>query len=37
MQDVVARQTTSFGDIADRLLWPAMLRRLDRLDPSYRD
>jgi ribulose-5-phosphate 4-epimerase/fuculose-1-phosphate aldolase len=37
VQDVVARQTASFGDIADRLLWPALLRRLDRLDRSYRD
>jgi len=37
VQDVVARQTASFGDIADRLLWPALLRRLDRFDRSYRD
>jgi ribulose-5-phosphate 4-epimerase/fuculose-1-phosphate aldolase len=37
VQDVVTRQTASFGDIADRLLWPALLRRLDRLDRSYSD
>ena len=37
IQDTVAKQVTSFGDIADRLLWPAMLRKLDRLDTSYRD
>jgi ribulose-5-phosphate 4-epimerase/fuculose-1-phosphate aldolase len=37
VQDVVTRQTASFGDIADRLLWPAMLRRLERSDRSYRD
>jgi ribulose-5-phosphate 4-epimerase/fuculose-1-phosphate aldolase len=37
VQNVVTRQTASFGDIADRLLWPALLRRLDRLDRSYRD
>ncbi len=36
VQDVVTRQVASFGDVADRLLWPAMLRRLDRLDTSYR-
>ena len=36
VQDLVTRQVSSFGDIADRLLWPAMLRRLDRLDTSYR-
>jgi ribulose-5-phosphate 4-epimerase/fuculose-1-phosphate aldolase len=36
VQEVVTRQTASFGDIADRLLWPAMLRRLDRTDRSYR-
>ena len=37
VQDVVTRQVASFGDVADRLLWPAMIRRLDRLDPRYRD
>ena len=37
VQDVVTRQVASFGDIADRLLWPAMLRRLDRHDTRYRE
>jgi ribulose-5-phosphate 4-epimerase/fuculose-1-phosphate aldolase len=37
VQEVVTRQTASFGDIADRLLWPALLRRLDRADRSYRN
>lgn len=37
VQDLVTRQVASFGDIADRLLWPALLRRLDRLDTSYRN
>jgi hypothetical protein len=37
VQRVVTRQTASFGDIADRLLWPALLRRLDRIDRSYRN
>jgi ribulose-5-phosphate 4-epimerase/fuculose-1-phosphate aldolase len=37
VQDVVTRQTADFGDIADRLLWPALLRRLDRKDASYRE
>jgi ribulose-5-phosphate 4-epimerase/fuculose-1-phosphate aldolase len=37
VQDVVRRQTADFGDVADRLLWPALLRRLDRKDTSYRD
>ena len=36
VQDVVTRQTASFGDIADRLLWPALLRRLDSSDRGYR-
>lgn len=26
-----------FSVLADKLLWPALLRKLDRLDPSYRD
>jgi ribulose-5-phosphate 4-epimerase/fuculose-1-phosphate aldolase len=25
------------GNFADKMLWPAMLRRLDRIDPSYRN
>jgi ribulose-5-phosphate 4-epimerase/fuculose-1-phosphate aldolase len=36
VQDLVARQTVSFGDMADRLLWPALLRKLDRIDTGYR-
>ena len=36
VQALVTRQVSSFGDIADRLLWPAMLRKLDRIDPGYR-
>lgn len=37
VRDKVAAQTNWFSDVADRLLWPAILRRLDRIDPSYRD
>ena len=37
VQDVVTRQVASFGDIADRLLWPAMLRQLDQRDTSFRN
>jgi len=37
IQALVTRQVATFGDIADRLLWPAMLRRLDRIDRSYRE
>jgi ribulose-5-phosphate 4-epimerase/fuculose-1-phosphate aldolase len=37
VQAIVTQQVSSFGDIADRLLWPAMLRKLDRLAPGYRD
>jgi ribulose-5-phosphate 4-epimerase/fuculose-1-phosphate aldolase len=37
VQGLVAQQAAGFGDVADRLLWPAMLRRLDRIDASYRD
>jgi ribulose-5-phosphate 4-epimerase/fuculose-1-phosphate aldolase len=37
VQQVVTQQVASFGDIADRLLWPAMLRKLDRLDAGYRE
>jgi len=36
VQEVVGRQAAIFGDFADRLLWPAMLRRLDRIDTGYR-
>ena len=34
---IVDEQVADFGDIADRLLWPALLRRLDRQNPGYRD
>ena len=27
----------SLGILAERLAWPALLRKLDRIDPSYRD
>ena len=37
IQKVVAGQVSSFGDVADRLLWPALLRRLDRQNPGYRE
>lgn len=35
----VARQTPPSGvsGLAERLAWPALLRKLDRVDPSYRD
>lgn len=36
IQALVAQQVTGFGDGAERLLWPALLRRLDRLDPGFR-
>jgi ribulose-5-phosphate 4-epimerase/fuculose-1-phosphate aldolase len=36
IQTAVAQQIANFGDTADRLLWPALLRRLDRRDASYR-
>ena len=37
IQTLVTKQVADFGDIADRLLWPALLRRLDRVNPGYRD
>lgn len=37
VQQVVAKQVAEFGDIAERLLWPALLRRLDRVNPGYRN
>jgi ribulose-5-phosphate 4-epimerase/fuculose-1-phosphate aldolase len=39
VQDVNAEiiRKSSEGNFADRMLWPAMLRRLDRIDPSYRN
>ena len=39
--DVVAKvsalRTTDEMDFAEKLLWPAMLRKLDRLDPSWKE
>jgi ribulose-5-phosphate 4-epimerase/fuculose-1-phosphate aldolase len=32
----IIQKAETFG-IADKLLWPAMLRKLDRVDPSYRN
>jgi ribulose-5-phosphate 4-epimerase/fuculose-1-phosphate aldolase len=37
VQEAVTRQVETFGDIADRLLWPALIRRLDRSDSSYKE
>lgn len=37
IQALVTKQVADFGDLADRLLWPALLRRLDRANPGYRD
>ena len=37
IQEVVTKQVADFGDIAVRLLWPALIRRLDRTNPGYRD
>ena len=28
---------SGMASVANRLLWPAMLRKLDRLDPGYRN
>ncbi len=36
IQRTITRQMTEFGDITESLLWPALLRRLDRKNPSYR-
>jgi ribulose-5-phosphate 4-epimerase/fuculose-1-phosphate aldolase len=33
----VEGQSKGVGMIADMLAWPALLRKLDRIDPSYRD
>ncbi|MBJ6969957.1 hypothetical protein JG645_19380, partial [Vibrio cholerae] len=39
MPEKVAGQShaDSMGKLADRLAWPALLRKLDRIDPSFRD
>ena len=33
----VAGQVSNMGSFADRLVWPALLRLLDRKDPSYKN
>ena len=33
----VAGQTQGIGMLANMLAWPALIRKLDRIDPSYRD
>ena len=30
-------QGVAMSTIADKLAWPALLRKLDRIDPSFRD
>ncbi|MBV8237208.1 MAG: class II aldolase/adducin family protein [Sphingomonas sp.] len=39
VEDKVARQSApkGMGMLAERLAWPALLRKLDRIDPSYRE
>jgi ribulose-5-phosphate 4-epimerase/fuculose-1-phosphate aldolase len=37
LQQRVTKQVASFGDVAERLLWPALLRRLDRANPGYEE
>jgi ribulose-5-phosphate 4-epimerase/fuculose-1-phosphate aldolase len=36
-KNVSLGQGSGMGYLADKLLWPAMLRKLDRIDPSFRD
>jgi hypothetical protein len=36
-KNVALGQANGFSVLADKLLWPALLRKLDRLDPSYRE
>lgn len=36
-KNVALGQADGFPMLADKLLWPALLRKLDRIDPSYRD
>jgi hypothetical protein len=33
----VAGQVSDMGSFADKMVWPALLRLLDRKDPSYRN
>jgi ribulose-5-phosphate 4-epimerase/fuculose-1-phosphate aldolase len=35
VQDVVEQQSQGLGTVADRLVWPGLLRRLDRQNPGY--
>jgi ribulose-5-phosphate 4-epimerase/fuculose-1-phosphate aldolase len=35
VQDVVEQQSRGLGMVADTLVWPGLLRRLDRLNPGY--
>ena len=39
VEDKVARQSSprGMGMLAERLAWPALLRKLDRIDPGFRD
>ena len=39
VEDKVAHQSNpkGMGGLAQKLAWPALLRKLDRIDPSYRD
>jgi ribulose-5-phosphate 4-epimerase/fuculose-1-phosphate aldolase len=35
VQDVVEQQSQGLGFVADKLVWPGLLRRLDRQNPGY--
>ncbi len=35
VQDVVEKQAASLGKAADLLVWPALLRRLQRQNPGF--
>jgi hypothetical protein len=39
VEEKVAQQSSpkGMGMLAQALAWPALLRKLDRIDPSYRD
>lgn len=37
VQAAVESQGKALGFVADRLVWPALLRRLDRINPGYAD
>jgi len=36
-KNIALGQAGGMSMLADKLLWPALLRKLDRIDPSYRD